>query len=71
VNPTNPDSITAWVQLVGQAGFPVAVAGYLLIRIVPALNRLTSAIEHLVQLAPARRSRAARNITRPAGRRRR
>jgi hypothetical protein len=53
-----PDSVTFWAQLIGQVGFPVVVAGYLLTRVVPALGRLTSAIEHLVTLmAPRPRPR--------------
>jgi hypothetical protein len=48
--PVAPDGFTIWAQLLSQVGFPILVAGYLLTRVVPALARLTSAIEQLVQL---------------------
>jgi hypothetical protein len=46
-----------WVAVVANVGFPIAVAIYLLVRIDPALRRLTQAIERLtIVLDP--RSRA-------------
>lgn len=43
----DPTTFTSWISLIGNFGFPAALAIYLLIRFEKKLENLTSAIETL------------------------
>jgi hypothetical protein len=47
------------VKLVGQVGFPIVVAGYLMIRMERTLRQLVSQIERLVELVTRRQGERA------------
>lgn len=44
------------VRLLGQVGFPIVVAGYLLMRMERTLRELVAQIERLITLVEARQS---------------
>jgi len=45
-----PEMVDALTRLVQLVGFPVAVAGYVLVRIEPRLREIRDAVRDLVQL---------------------
>jgi len=52
----SPEMVDALTRLVQLVGFPIAVAGYVLIRIEPRLREIRDAVRDLVQLTGGSRA---------------